>query len=247
VAPYPTPSDRTLHVNGLVNARDLGGLRRLNGTVTPRGVFFRSENIDWVTPEGWEQLHAAGIRSVIDLRQKKERNKRAKKRPRWLHTEVIDLDVFDNSEFWKTYSGSGLVSTALYYLPHLEAMPERSVSALTAIVNAPPGGVLFHCMHGRDRTGMIAMLLLAAVATEPDEIVEDYLETVHRGELRAVWTYRNNDEPAIEAYCNSLGTSTEGAFRSALAALNVQQVLTNGHMAESTRTALSSWRGAITN
>ena len=94
---------------------------------------------------------------------------------------------------------------------------------------------------------MIAMLLLAAVATEPDEIVEDYLETVHRGELRAVWTYRNNDEPAIEAYCNSLGTSTEGAFRSALAALNVQQVLTNGHMAESTRTALSSWRGAITN
>ncbi|TFD76983.1 tyrosine-protein phosphatase [Cryobacterium fucosi] len=43
---------RTLHVEGLVNARDLGGLPRRNGTPTPRGVFFRSENVDWVSPAG---------------------------------------------------------------------------------------------------------------------------------------------------------------------------------------------------
>jgi hypothetical protein len=36
--------DRTLKVDGLVNGRDLGGLKRTDGTVTPRGVFFRSEN-----------------------------------------------------------------------------------------------------------------------------------------------------------------------------------------------------------
>ncbi len=32
--------DRTLKVDGLVNGRDLGGLKRTDGTVTPRGVFF---------------------------------------------------------------------------------------------------------------------------------------------------------------------------------------------------------------
>jgi len=39
---------RSIDVDGLVNARDLGGLRRRDGAVTPQGVFFRSENIDWI-------------------------------------------------------------------------------------------------------------------------------------------------------------------------------------------------------
>lgn len=29
--------NRTLSIDGLVNARDLGGLRRINGTLTPYG------------------------------------------------------------------------------------------------------------------------------------------------------------------------------------------------------------------
>lgn len=33
---------RALQVDGLVNARDLGGLPRRNGSLTPRGVFFRN-------------------------------------------------------------------------------------------------------------------------------------------------------------------------------------------------------------
>ncbi|TFC58551.1 hypothetical protein E3O62_10195 [Cryobacterium sp. TMT2-15-1] len=37
---------RALRIEGLVNARDLGGLPRQNGTLTPRSVFFRSENVD---------------------------------------------------------------------------------------------------------------------------------------------------------------------------------------------------------
>ena len=38
------------------------------------------------------------------------------------------------------------MGTALYFLPHLAAMPERLGAALAPIVSAPPGGVLFHCM-----------------------------------------------------------------------------------------------------
>lgn len=232
-------------MKGLVNARDLGGLRRRGGSLTPRGVFFRSENVDFVTPEGWEQIYGAGIRTVVDLRQKRERKRRFGKRPRWLTTQFVDLDYFENNEFWKSYRDGGLISTALYYSAHLEAMPEQSVAALTAIVEAPEGGVLFHCMHGRDRTGMIAMLLLSSAGVESDDIVDDYLETVRRGDIRAVWSYRNNDEPAIEAYCQSLGTTTEGAFRSALAALDVNRVLVEGRMTDHAREALRTWRGSI--
>ncbi|MCX2749768.1 tyrosine-protein phosphatase [Arthrobacter sp. MI7-26] len=84
--------DRTLKVDGLVNGRDLGGLQRADGTLTPRGVFFRSENVDWITGNGWQQIHDAGIRTVVDLRQQTERKKDTQERPGWLTTIHVDLD-----------------------------------------------------------------------------------------------------------------------------------------------------------
>ena len=139
----PAGGDRTLRAEGLVNARDLGGLPRKDGTRTPRGVFFRSENVDGVTPRGWDHIHAAGIRTVVDLRQPGERERDISARPDWLTTMHVDLDGLENQDFWAGYWDSGLVGTALYFRPHLEAMPERAGAALSALASAPPGGVLF--------------------------------------------------------------------------------------------------------
>jgi len=96
-------------------------------------------------------------------------------------------------------------------------------------------------MGGRDRTGLIAMLLLAAVDVVADEIVDDYLETVRRGDLRATPADRHN-EAEIEALCQRHGTTTEGAFRSALQTLDLSRVLEAGGMTRTTRAALLSWR-----
>lgn len=236
---------RTLRVDGLVNARDLGGLRRRDGTSTPRGVFYRSENVDWVTPAGWEQVHVAGIRTVVDLRQPGERAADTHARPSWLNTVEVDLDGRENRKFWKEYWDNGLVGTALYFLPHVAAMPERAAAALAAIVGAPPGGVLFHCMGGRDRTGFVAMLLLVAADADRDEIVDDYLETVRLGDARAASAKRNNAEPAIEALCRQHGTTTEDAFRAAVDGLDLTSLLASGGLNEPARRALFTWRGAL--
>ena len=236
---------RSLAVEGLVNARDLGGLRRRNGAYTPGGVFYRSENVDWITATGWEQVEAEGIRTIVDLRQPRERARDTARRPGWVTTIEVDLDNLENRDFWKDYWNNGLIGTALYFLPHLQAMPERSGAALSAIVSAPPGGVLFHCMGGRDRTGMIAMLLLAAADTEPGEIVSDYMETVRLGDLRAATANRNNAEPGIDALCRAQGTTTEGAFRAAIAGLDVNRVLAAAKLSLRDRKALLTWRGTL--
>ncbi|MDQ1287732.1 MAG: protein-tyrosine phosphatase, partial [Actinomycetota bacterium] len=76
-------------------------------------------------------------------------------------TAPVDLDGLENREFWSGYWDNGLVGTALYFLPHLAAMPERTGAVLTALAQARQGGVLFHCLAGRDRTGMISMVLLS--------------------------------------------------------------------------------------
>ncbi len=92
---------------------------------------------------------------------------------------------------------------------------------------------------------MISLLLLSAVNTDPEEIVDDYLETVRRGDLRAAWSYENNEEAALEAFCQSLGTSTENAFRTALAALDLRGVLSAADVSPEVEEALMSWRGSI--
>ena len=236
---------RALAVDGLANARHLGGLRRRDGSLTPRGVFYRSENVDRVTQAGWEQVRAAGIRTIVDLRQPGERAADTGSRPDWVATRQVDLDGLENHSFWKDYWDNGLVGTALYFRPHLRTMPERSGAALAAIITAPPGGVLFHCMGGQDRTGMIAMLLLAAIDTDIEDIVDDYLETVRLGDLRAATSNRNSDEALIEELCQSHGSTTEDAFRSVVTGLQLSALLASAGLTDQEIHGLRTWRGAV--
>ena len=234
----------TLEADGLTNARDLGGLPRKDGSATPSGVFFRSENVDRLTPAGWDQVYAAGVRSVVDLRQQVERDQDTSPRPAWLTTLHVDHDGLDeHPDFWVDYWETGLVGTALYYLPHLAALPQRTGAVLAALAEAPEGGVLFHCMAGRDRTGLVAAILLSAVDTEPDAIVEDYLETVRRASLDP--GNREEAEAEMEAFCATYSTSTEGAFRDALAGLDVDAIFDAAALPGDVRSRVLSWRGSV--
>jgi hypothetical protein len=148
-----------------------------------------------------------------------------------------------NGEFWHRCTANG--GTALYFLPHLAAMPERTGAVLTALAEAPEGGVLFHCMGGRDRTGLISMVLLTIAGVEPEAIVDDYLETVRRADVRAAAAGRDSDEARIEAFLSARGTTTEQAFRDALAGLDVDAVLDAAGVADRTRKVLRTWRGTL--
>lgn len=235
---------RVLSVEGLCNARDLGGLSRVDGGRTPYGMFFRSENLDSVTPAGWQGLHALGIRTIIDLRQPAERTQQHYEAPDWATVQHVDHDGLDeHPEFWAGYWQNGLVGTALYYLPHLQQLPDRSAAVLSAIAQAPEGGVLFHCMGGRDRTGIIAMLLLTVAGTAPEEIIDDYLESVSNGAAVAAARGRPNSEPECEEICRRHGTTTEGAFRDVVTRLNPAAVMTL--LSREDRDTLTAWRASL--
>lgn len=55
----------------LHNARDLGGLPTTNGPLE-NGRLFRAPHLDDLSSDGWAELRAAGIRTVIDLRNADE-------------------------------------------------------------------------------------------------------------------------------------------------------------------------------
>ena len=215
---------RTLHAEGLFNGRDLGGLPLRHGGTTPSGRLFRSEGVDRLTAAGWQALFDAGIRTIVDLRAPSETAKDTGVRPDWLTTVVVDHDGLDAApSFWSAYWETGLVGTPLYYGPHLDELPERTGEALRAIARAEPGGVLFHCAGGRDRTGIVALALLTIAGVEPEAVVADHLVTVDNAAALLASIGVPPNEGKIEALCAEHGTTVEGAFRSALDGFDVDR------------------------
>jgi protein-tyrosine phosphatase len=200
-------SDRHLSWAGTYNARDLGGLPTVAGGVTGRGAIVRSDSMQNLEARGWEEVEAHGIRTVIDLRNEAEIGPDLAPRPASIETVYIPLDVTEDREFWDVWENGPVFATPLYYRPHLERFPERSVAVLRAIATAPPGGVAFHCQGGRDRAGQISILVLALAGVEPVATAADYELSDER--LRPLYLSRGDEDeaPKIAAFLRGQGTT----------------------------------------
>lgn len=160
---------RELEWDGALNARDLGGLPATGGTIQ-YGRVYRSAHPDALTAKGRDALLAAGVTTVIDLRNADER----------LGVQVIDgvtihhQPVEDQSdESFMTEWGERLNSPA-YYNAVLHRWPGMITAVFARLADAPPGGTLIHCRAGCDRTGMIVSMLLALAGTPVADILDDY-------------------------------------------------------------------------
>lgn len=234
------PADRRVDLDGFANARDLGGLPRTGGGTTPVGVFLRSESPDLLTAEAWERLRATGVRTVVDLRRRDERDLDVGERPGWATVRAADLH---DAAFHGRVDDEGLGGIALHYLEQLREAPAPVVAALATIAEAEPGAVLIHCFGGRDRTGLIAAILLAVAGVEPEAIVADYLETVRNAPALAALQGVPNWEPNVDRLLAARGTTTERAFRDFLDGLDVGPLLAGLDPAQAE--AIRTWRGAL--
>ncbi|MCX5011539.1 tyrosine-protein phosphatase [Streptomyces sp. NBC_00555] len=203
-----TITGRFLDWEGCFNVRDLGGL----GGVAP-GAVVRSDALDGLTGRGWTTLTAHGIRTVVDLRNDGEAGADHAARPPGLNTVRIPLDGIEDREFWDVWWGSPGFGTPAYFRPFLARFPERVAAVARAIADAPPGGVVFHCGLGRDRTGIIALVLLRLMGASPEEIADDHGLSEPRVRARYAAQGRPYDSAEIEEYVAGLGTTTRALAR----------------------------------
>jgi protein-tyrosine phosphatase len=235
---------RQIRWPGFHNARDLGGLPTLGGPVTRFGTLIRSGDPRFVTPAGWQAARAAGFRTIIDLRNDDEVRPEASLAglpagsatltagsaaaapappldlPAGLERTQVPLDDIQDVCFWRRLNDEGLNGTPLYYRPCLAAKPGRCAAVLAAIARARPGGVIFHCTAGRDRTGLIAMLLLALAGVRPAAIADDYaLSASQVGPLFAALDV-DDSTAGIEAELRRRGTTARAALLGALDGLD---------------------------
>ncbi len=196
------------------NVRDLGGMPAAGGRIR-RGALVRADALERLTARGWAALQAHGVRTVIDLRNDDEIGEDDAPRPPELTTIRFPLDGMEDTEFWDMWMHRPEFGTPHYYRPWLERFPDRATRVLTEIARAAPGGVAYHCVGGRDRTGLVTMLLLS-IAGVPDELAaEDYARSGERIPIG----------PELEAFYAQLGTTPAAVFREAAAGVDAQRYL----------------------
>lgn len=148
------------------------------GGLTRSHLLVRSDDVSYLTAAGREAMHAYGVTTVIDLRTTSERNGTFDSRfprpkgeegradgIRYLHHELID----DTS----LRRVGEAVDMYERYLLMLTTRQAAFRDVLTAVAVAE-GGVVFHCFAGKDRTGLVAALLLAVAGVAPDDIAADF-------------------------------------------------------------------------
>lgn len=166
--------ERRLGWDGCFNVRDLGGFLTRDGGVTRHRTIVRADALDRLSRRGWSSLEAYGIRTIVDLRNDHEIGSEESRRPGTLATIRVPIDDIEDHELWQHIRDNELDGSPLYFRLFLERKKDRCAAAVRAISQARPGGVAFHCGRGRDRTGLVALLVLDLVGVKADDIASDY-------------------------------------------------------------------------
>jgi protein-tyrosine phosphatase len=234
--------NRTVSWDGFFNTRDLGGLPTRSGRPTRSGAFFRSADLRFVTGTGWAQARDSGVRTIVDLRNADEIRPTEGNSPTTLSGSAqfaaaaagpptppgidrveVPLDDIEDIEFWQHLNREQLNGSPLYYPIFLRRKADRCAAVSTAIARSAPGGVLFHCGAGRDRTGLVALLLLALAEVEPEAIAADYDLTAEA--LPPLFAALNTEDqgPLIRSILARRGTTTHAAVLATLADFDAEQ------------------------
>ncbi|MYW97462.1 tyrosine-protein phosphatase [Amycolatopsis rubida] len=165
--------NRTVEWEGFFTTRNLGGLPTRSGGRTDPARCYRSASLRFVTGAGWAQARESGLQTIVDLRNPAEISTYAPAVPSGMTRLEVPLDDVEDIGFWQYIADEQLDGTPLYYRVFLDRKAERCTTVLKALVRAE-GGVLFHCTSGRDRTGLVSLLLLALADVDPETIAADY-------------------------------------------------------------------------
>lgn len=162
----------------MLNVRDLGGHPTEDGGETQFGRVVRADTVRRLTDGGWQALLDYGIRTVVDLRTDREleADPPADLPVAVVHVPFLEEDeaVFEEVEAVAEKAPDYATATRDVYLVFLEHFRRNAATAIAAVVAAPEGGVVVHCMGGKDRTGLTTAFLLRLAGVGIGEISADY-------------------------------------------------------------------------
>lgn len=198
-----TIDTRNIILDGTCNCRDFGGLVNSEGRTVKRGKILRSDGLNKLSDEDLRTLSKVPLCTIIDLRNSDEMIKRPDRipesvadflsctldTPKWLQRIARLTDENDSDECKSNMLGrvdakiSTLtrenISASMVKLYEFMMHEPESVAVFRTIFEKlfrnGEGALLFHCAAGKDRTGIVAALILASLGVDEKTIIEDYM------------------------------------------------------------------------
>jgi protein-tyrosine phosphatase len=171
---------RRLMVDSIENIRDLGGYSTANGKQTRWKSFLRADHFQAWTPETRQTLVDYGVKLVIDLRAPHELEQHPNSFSQSGQITYLNLpllpDELDLSPRFRKLRDE-MADNHEMYVFMLEESKSNVGSILTTMATHNTQTTLFHCFAGKDRTGIIAALLLSLADVDDASISTDYALT----------------------------------------------------------------------
>lgn len=199
------PSTNRLVLPNLYNARDMGGMITSSGKITAFRRFIRSDSPSELDMAGIEALIAYSVRTVIDLRSEQEITRSgnpfmARPEVAFFNFPLIALDPGDIRDPTMDFLASNKLGDL--YVMMLEHSRKNIHGVLRTILNAQEGVIMFHCLHGKDRTGLIAAILFLLAGVSRINIIENYAASF------------NHIRPLVDPLFENSASETHHIYRS---------------------------------
>ena len=216
-------AERNVGLLGPTNFRDLGGYIGAGGARTRWGRAYRADVL--VLEEAdFEVFNLLGVRAIYDLRGDDERETTPDRLPDGEHI-IEAIPLMGSAVPMPTIDellADGEAVLADIYLRLLEHSAPTFGRILTGLADDARLPAVFHCAAGKDRTGMVAALLLSVLGVSEEDILDDYeLTSRYRSPARTeafIERMRSERGVAPEVAVGILNTP-RWAMRDALAAL----------------------------
>jgi protein-tyrosine phosphatase len=168
--------ERHLVLDGLFNVRDLGGYATQSGQTVKWSRLYRADGIHRLAGDDLEKVRTLGLRTVIDLRTPGELVERGR-----FPTDAIPVEyhhlpmlekIWDKDTFDATMPAVRFLADR--YAEMFVVGADSITRALTVLADEAAYPAVFHCAAGKDRTGVLAAVVLSLLGVADDDIAQDY-------------------------------------------------------------------------
>ncbi|HCA88706.1 MAG TPA: protein tyrosine phosphatase [Streptomyces sp.] len=223
--------ERHIPFERLHNFRDLGGYAATDGRTVRWCVLYRADSLSKLAGADLDRFLALGVRTVIDLRYSWEID-RSGRVPEYdglaYHHLSIEHRPYDQAALGPDIDPGPYLAERYSEVAHDGAEGiRRALEAIAADTGSP---AVFHCTSGKDRTGLIAALVLSLVGVPEDDVVADFALTELASErlIADWWAEYAHRQPLWPGY----GRAPAQAMRLLLAGLAERYGSVRGYAAD---------------
>jgi len=171
---------RNVELDGVFNFRDLGGYTTRDGRSLRWRILFRADGLGRLTADDLQTLRPLALKTVVDLRTAREIDERGRFPFETYPVAFHHLSIIDTTWDRELARAADLPATEFLHQAYTAMLAEGSqrfaaVFEVLADTDALPA--VFHCAAGKDRTGLLAALLLGALGVATHDIIADYALT----------------------------------------------------------------------